>query len=78
MPRLSSPSHGPPPPSAPPSGTYPFLRLGRCAALQRFRANTGLATYAFGLSLAAGQNGQLFTLFTVKVFEGAAYSRPAP
>ena len=31
----------------------------------------GPATYAFGLSLAAGQNGQLFTLFTVTVFEGA-------
>lgn len=29
------------------------------------------ATYAFGLSLATGQNGQLFTLFSVKVFEGA-------
>jgi hypothetical protein len=28
------------------------------------------ATYGFGLSLATGQNGQLFTLFIVKVYEG--------
>jgi len=28
------------------------------------------AQYAFGMSLATGQNGQLFTLFVVKVFEG--------
>ena len=30
-----------------------------------------LATYAFGFSLATGQSSQLFTLFTVKVYEGA-------
>jgi len=33
-------------------------------------AQPGTARYVFGMSLATGQNGQLFTLFVVKVHEG--------
>lgn len=42
------------------------------APVMGLRANTppSQATYEFALSLATGQNGQLFTLFVVKVFEG--------